>query len=312
MMFLIRGLVVSLGIFFLIYATASVLLAALWRMGLNKKLNNCGPNLLFALRMLPLVIACTFVCFFTIPSFLFLEPKSANEATGWFASALACGGEVVLIIGSCNAFLAWWKASRFVSAVTATSEPLDASADVPVFKTSGRSPALIVAGVHRPALLVSERALEVLEEPEMRAAIDHELAHVRSRDNLKKLLLHTCAFPFLYSVDRAWLQAAEIAADDRAALNEKSAVDLASALLKIARLGFRTKMPDLAMSLVPSGNSLETRVARLLAWQPRAQLSAQRSSVPAAFYSFAALALVLASYSWSLAQMHELTELLIR
>src|SRR3954466_11840 len=179
MMFFIRGLVVSLGVFFLIYASSSFLVAVLWRMGLKRKLNNVAPNLLFALRMLPLVLASTFVSFFTIPSFLFLEPKSANEATGWFASALACGGEVVLIVGSCNALLAWWKASRFVSAVTAASAPFDSSAAVPVFKTAGRTPALLVAGVHRPALLVSERALEVLEEPELRAAIDHELAHVR-------------------------------------------------------------------------------------------------------------------------------------
>src|SRR5882724_1708718 len=222
MIFLIRGLVVSLGVFFLLYASCSILLAAAWQMGLKRKLSNSAPNLLFALRVLPLVVAFAFVVFFTIPSFLSLEPHSANEATSWFANALACGGEVVLIVGFANAFLAWWKASRFVSAMTATSAPFDTSAGVPAFRTSGRSPALIVAGVHRPALLVSERALEVLEPPEMRAAIEHELAHVRSRDNLKKLLLHTCAFPFLYVIDRAWLQAAEIAADDSAAVNQRS------------------------------------------------------------------------------------------
>ena len=183
---------------------------------------------------------------------------------------------------------------------------------MPAYRTSGRGPALIVAGVHRPALLVSERALEVLEKAEMRAAIEHELAHVRSYDNLKKLLLHICAVPFLYAVDRAWLQAAEIAADDRAAGNEKSAVDLASALLKIARLGFRAKMPDLAMSFVPTGHSLERRVARLLAWQPPTPMSAQKPSATPALYSLGGLALMAASYSWSLAQVHKLTELLIR
>jgi hypothetical protein len=66
------------------------------------------------------------------------------------------------------------------------------------------------------------------------------------------------------------------------------------------------------MSLVPAGHSLERRVARLLAWQPRTAASAQRLSSTAVFSSFAALALVAVSYSWSLAQMHELTELLIR
>jgi len=159
---------------------------------------------------------------------------------------------------------------------------------------------------------VSERALEVLEEPEMRAAIEHELAHVRSRDNLKKLFLHTCAFPFLYTIDRAWLQAAEIAADDHAARSEKSAVDLASALLKIARLGYRAKAPDLAMSLVLTGNSLERRVARLLAWEPRTRVTAEKVTGAAVFSSFGAVALTAISYSWLLVQMHALTELLIR
>ena len=44
MIFLIRGLVVSLGVFFLLYASCSITLASLWRMGLNKKLSDSAPE----------------------------------------------------------------------------------------------------------------------------------------------------------------------------------------------------------------------------------------------------------------------------
>ena len=66
--------------------------------------------------------------------------------------------------------------------------------------------------------------------------MNHEIAHVRRRDNLKKLLLRFVAFPRMAGLEAAWIEATEMAADDAAVLNASEALDLAAALLKLSRI----------------------------------------------------------------------------
>ncbi|HJX83588.1 MAG TPA: hypothetical protein VJ723_04510 [Candidatus Angelobacter sp.] len=306
-MYLLRCAVVSLGVFFLLYTGFSALVAVCWRF-----IKTANATVLFALRVLPMFAAGAVVLLLTMPSFLYLEPHAVEEEFGLSGLAAALCGAAVLAVGFVSAVVAWWRASRFVARCTANSRRLDANVGVPAFEVSCAAPALVVSGVYRPRLLVSGEAAGLLSPSEMAVAIRHEMAHVLGRDNLKKMVLRFCAFPFLSSLEREWLMAAEMAADDAAVTDERTALDLASALIKIARASAGTMAPELAMSLVPEkGARLSARIQRLLSWQ--LPVSARRPYLRkiVAVGSLAAI-LVALNYSWVLAQMHEFTELLVR
>ncbi|MFZ3213893.1 MAG: M56 family metallopeptidase [Terriglobales bacterium] len=309
-MYFIRGGVIALSVFFLVYVALSLLVGAGWR-ALRRDRWGVSSATAYGLRILPLVAALVVVTVFTVPSFLRFEPRWDDEPIGIAALALASAGAAILIFGIINALLAWMRTSRSVSSWTSGSRTLNLEATVPAFQTPESAPLLAVAGLCRPRLLVSGCARRLLDPGELEVAIRHELAHVRRRDNLKKLLLRACAFPFLGALDGAWLQAAEINADDEAVQDERSALDLASALLKVSRLSPLVPGPELVMDLV-SGNpgAVAARVERLLAWTPRAR--PQRRLLPVAVPALVAAVTAGLAYMWVLACVHQFTEFLVR
>lgn len=309
-MYFIRGGVIALGVFLLVYVALSLLVGMGWR-ALRRDRRRVNSATAYGLRILPLAAALVVVALFMVPSFLRFEPRWDDEPIGIAALVLASAGAVILIFGTINALLAWMRTSRSVSSWTAGSRTLELEATVPAFQTPESAPLLAVAGLCRPKLLVSGCARRLFDPSELEVAIRHELAHVRSRDNLKKLLLRACAFPFLGALDRAWLEAAEISADDEAVQDERSALDLASALLKVSRLSPRVPGPELAMDLVSGApGAVAARVERLLSWTPRARPKPRfRIGVPAALVAAVAAGL---AYVWLLARVHQFTELLVR
>jgi len=309
-MYFIRGGVIALGVFFLVYVALSLVVGAGWR-ALRRDRRRVSSATAYGVRILPLAAALVVVALFTVPSFLRFEPRWDDEPIGSAVLALASAGAVILIFGTINALLAWMRTARCVSSWTADSRTLNLEATMPAFQTPESAPLLAVAGLCRPKLLVSGCARQVLDPGELDVAIRHELAHVRSRDNLKKLLLRACAFPFLGDLERAWLEAAEINADDEAVQDERSALDLASALLKVSRLSPSVVGPELAMDLVSGApGAVGARVERLLAWKPRARPKPRfRIGAPAALVAAVAAGL---AYMWVLARVHQFTEFLVR
>lgn len=309
-MYFIRGAVIALGVFFIVYVALSLLVAAAWRALRDPR--PASPAAAYGFRILPLVAALTAVLVFTVPSFLWLEPRGTDEPVGAAALALASAGAAILVFGVCNALFAWLYTLRCLSSWIGDSPVLKLWAGVPAYRASQAAPLLAVAGLCRPKLLVSSCAERVLDPDELEAALRHELAHVRRRDNLKKLALRTCPFPLLRGLERAWLEAAERNADDEAVNDEQSALNLASALIKVSRLSPRVPGPELALDLV-SGHpgAVAARVERLLAWKPRApsRLRLLPVAVPAMLLSAVVLGL---TYRWALAGVHQLTELLVR
>jgi len=145
---------------------------------------------------------------------------------------------------------------------------------VKFYADAGRTYDPVTANPPQPAYSViqtdEERATGLLEPGKLEVAVQHELAHVAAHDNLKKLMIHSVKFPLMQQLERDWLEATEYAADDAAATSESAAVDLASALLKVASHSASTAMPELAMSLVrDADHALRARVRRLIAWQSR-------------------------------------------
>jgi Zn-dependent protease with chaperone function len=169
-------------------------------------------------------------------------------------------------------------------------------------------------GIVRPRILLSSAAESVLAAEELQTALNHEIAHIRRRDNLKKLLLRFVPFPGMSGLEMAWLEAIEMAADDAAVSSPTEALDLAATLIKLSRLGPVEAPVDLSAALVHSPASImNTRVERLIAWSPRRQPLSQGLALWYGVFSICiAVGLVAVTYSELLARVHEATEWLVR
>ncbi len=308
-MFVLRGLVVAFGVSILVYAVLSAVVALGWRL-LGKRTALRGAQLLYALRLSPFASTAIFVTFFVVPSYLYFEPRIAEEDIGFAAAALAIAAAVFVLAGLLDAVRAWRNTARFVRGCLHHSHALPVAAAVPVFEVSDPRPAVMIAGVFRPRVLVSSGALDLLDDKELEAALRHEAAHAGMRDNLRKLSLRLCRFPMMSALEADWMAAAEIAADEHAARDESAALDLASAVVKMARVERSIVAPELSMTLAPgAGSAVEERVQNLISGKRIVRL--RLSSLHWTALALAACAL-LTNYPWALAQVHEFTELLLR
>jgi Zn-dependent protease with chaperone function len=178
-------------------------------------------------------------------------------------------------------------------------------------------PAMIAAGITRPRVLMSAAVESLLSAQELRSALNHEVAHVHRRDNLKKLLLRFVAFPGMAAFEAAWLKETEMAADDEAVGNAAEALDLAAALIKLSRITPAGPDLDLTAALLHSPASLvNARVERLLTWNERNEecaAVAQRWSLWCGLAAFLiASTLFSVTYSQLLVHIHTATEWLVR
>ncbi len=308
-MYLLRGIVVSLAAFFLVYVVLSGILVCVWRMWGRKFSIQSAPSL-YGIRLVPLIFACGLVALFTVPSFLYLEPYFPGEKIGARAFVLAVAGAGVLLAGLLNGASALVRTSKLLRVCLAHSCRRETSHRIRACEVPEKDPVLFVAGVWRPKLVVSSGTLALLDADEIQAAVQHEMAHVNRGDNWKKLLLQFCALPGLGSLEREWLRAAEEAADDAAAADPGAALALASALIKMARVSSRRQAPELGMTLVPqNGASVSARVQRLLS----GTRSRPRNNRILWWTLLASAALAVSvNYAWVLMQVHEVTELLLR
>ncbi len=130
------------------------------------------------------------------------------------------------------------------------------------------------AGLLQPRVVFSPFFARTLDDAQIRAAWEHEQAHVRHRDPLRIWLAQIATdlqWPWPWARERfdAWLQVLEWARDDEARSRGASGVDLAAAVLATARQfapGGRQAAPDAA--LAGDAGSLQLRIGRLLAPLP--------------------------------------------
>jgi Zn-dependent protease with chaperone function len=124
-------------------------------------------------------------------------------------------------------------------------------------------PFLVLSGIARPRVIVSRRVLDSLAPEELDVVLRHERAHLRSRDNLKRLCIALA--PGSRILERAWARFAEYAADEAAAGDSSNAVALASALVRVARMGNVPGVPATAVPFLGDTDDLSNRVERLMA-----------------------------------------------
>jgi len=303
-MFAVRGLIVCLALFGVMYGALSSLMAAAWFAGqrLLRRPAASTASVMFGIRILPFAVSALFAVFFTLPSFLLMERRSLDEDATTFI--LAAGALVLLTAGIVRALKASRRTSHRVSQWL--GKPGDGREATTLSAAEG-APALLLVGIWRPRVMVSDLAKAVLSENELRLAVRHELGHRRSWDNLKKLLMNAIPFPGMSGIERAWREAAEVAADDSAVETRQDALDLATALIKLSRSASSWTAPETASAFVCGSSAVSMRVRRLLDWRTGARLP---RTWPWLFL-FLLVTAIVSNYSTTLVMTHRLTELIV-
>jgi Zn-dependent protease with chaperone function len=314
MMFALRGIAVSLTFFVVVYCLLSAIVAVAWRSlrWLHAREKSLA-GWLFAVRVLPLTASVAVTFAFVVPSFQLLEPRSIDEGMGAMPLALGVCALVLIAWGCFRVIAAQTRTSRVVARWLDGAHPLavDSGVRTVTFCSRREAPPLTLVGVHKPRVLISKSTVALLSQDELHIALEHELAHMRSRDNLKKLVFRFCPFPGMAKLESAWSQAAELAADDAAVSNLDDAVDLAAALVKLSRLVPVEAAPVCTVGFVTG--SIKARVARLLAWDEADKTQPAQVRPWCVFpLVMAALLCVFATYGPALALTHEVTEWLVR
>jgi beta-lactamase regulating signal transducer with metallopeptidase domain len=248
-----------------------------------------------------------------VPSFLMFEPDTIDEPVGIIPLVLGGVAAALAILGLVKSTVAMLRASHAISQWSQGAELLDSNERIPVLRIQPAVPAMSAAGILKQKILLSRSAEFLLSSRELRTALNHELAHVNRRDNLKKLLFHFVAFPGMTALEAAWLEATEMAADDEAVSNAGEALDLAAALIKLSRFASAQFASDLTTTLVYSpASAVNARVERLISWQDRDGGLPLTASTKYALGSAGTVLLGFAfTYSHVLAGIHEATEWLM-
>jgi Zn-dependent protease with chaperone function len=311
-MFVVRGIAVSLTFFILVYGVLSLLVASGWRAAelLRRATARSRANLLFWLRISPLLVSTAITLTLVIPAYVRLEPRSVDEDIALpLALALACLS--LFATGVIRVITAHRNSARVVAGWLNGANVLDAGVNARTYRTKHEAPPLTLVGVCAPRVVVAEAAVAVLNGDELRVALQHELAHMRSRDNLKKLAFHCSPSPGMAGLESAWHEAAELAADDQAVSNAGEALDLAAALIKLTRtLPVRTA-PAFTMALIDGAGSVSHRVQRLLAWRQE-RVGPDRDWIYLMAPASVGLMVAVASYGPALIRIHTVTEWLVR
>ena len=224
---------------------------------------------LFRIRMTPGVLGASIAFLIVLPTFLAYEPRDTDESVPVTVTLLACLGAALLLRGVWRAARAWWATRAVVREWQRRGRRVEQfDSPLPVFAVEEAFPTVAVVGVARPALFIAERVLRECPADEVRAMLHHECAHVAKRDNLKRFLMRACPDFVGAGLDRAWARAAEEAADAAVvAHNPRSSLELAQALIHVARLAPAPEAPALASAFY-LGGSIESRVRRLVQPEP--------------------------------------------
>lgn len=328
-MYELLGICLSLVGLLSINSVASVFVSVFWRRispVAESWSTSTRAQLLFFLRIVPGLVAILCVGAIFIPSYLANEPRHTSEIVtaklGLLAAVSLCGIGLALWhrLGTCLA------TRRLVRDWLKHAEPLRIeNLTIPAFRFQHRFPVIAILGAFRPRLFIADQVFHALSAEEIAAAVAHEKGHLAAVDNFKRASLRMCrdvltVIPAGRSLDRAWFEAAELAADDYAARGGASvALDLASALVKVARLAPRGSKPAMlaGTSLISEDpGRITSRVVRLI--QRSAQPSSQTAETPilklamgACLSGFLTIAVLIISSSGLLATIHSALEYVV-
>jgi len=276
-MYSLLGISLALASFFAINVALSALIALVWRIAepLTRRWSaRARGECLFALRISAPLLSLLVVATLFIPAYVGYEPYGTSEVVSKKLAIFAIVSFLGLSFALLRAFRSWIAtrrlAKQWLRAAVSIRLPF---IDIPTFRIAHPFPIIAVVGTLRPQLFIAERVLETLTEDELAAAIAHEGGHLAARDNFKRALLRGCRdlltiVPSGRSLDRAWSESVECAADEHAAqISPDIALNLASALVTIARMvpvGVRTELPLATFLVGEETRGIKVRVRRLI------------------------------------------------
>lgn len=277
-MYELLGICLVLASLLSVNALASLVTAACFpilRRALHGRSAGTRAQILFALRVSPAGLALLSISLFLVPSYVGYEPYGTSEIVSKKLAALAFLSAMGVALALWRALRSWLATRELLQEWLAGAVPIQISGtSIPVFRIANAFPIIAVVGAFRPRLFVAESVLRTLTPEELGAAIAHEGGHLHAHDNLKRSLLRACRdalmiVPCGRSLDSAWAEAAEGAADEHAAQqNADAALNLAAALVKIAKMvpvGARAAVPVAAFLVgVEETRGVKARVRRLL------------------------------------------------
>jgi Zn-dependent protease with chaperone function len=277
-MYELLGISLGLAALLTVNAVASVASAGLWRL-IKSPLQSCSARtraeFLFAFRVAPLLLSTMFVAGFLTPAYLLHEPYGTNEVVSGKLATLAVISAIGVLLAVSRGIRSWLATRRLLKAWLNAGTPITlGGVSIPTFKLTHEFPVLAVVGTFRPRLFVAEQVLTTLTPDELQSAIAHEAGHLNARDNLKRSLLRACGDALLMipcgrSIDRAWADTSESAADEYAAQTSSSAaVNMAAALVKVAHMVPKGSGAVVPVAAFLVGNEedrgIKARVRRLL------------------------------------------------
>jgi Zn-dependent protease with chaperone function len=255
-MYLALGVSLALACFFLLNAFFSLGVQLLFNLRMRLR-GSAKPRatFFFLLKIFPACASALCVLFLVIPSYLVLEPDATAERISW-ALILLVALAFFLLASSLLQSAASWNRSRLILRDwLLRSRPVALQGvGIPAYKLKDSFPVIAVIGVIRPRLFISEQIFDALSREEFAAALQHEIGHLRARDNLKRWLARMCPAVLFFlrgskKLNSAWHTASEESADSYAVRQGKvPPLNLASALIKVSRM-----MPDCNPIAVPRG-----------------------------------------------------------
>jgi hypothetical protein len=169
-------------------------------------------------------------------------------------------------------------------------------------------PVCFVAGFRQPEMFISTGAWDALDDDERAAMLAHERAHVRHGDVARRFVLDLFLLvgaPLAAVLRNAWDSATERLCDARAAAGAGGGESVASAMVKVSRLGVRATPSS--TTFTPTARALTDRIEALLADQPAGDRAAHTLL---ALVTTATIAIVLVAAIQS-ASLHDVLESLL-
>ena len=293
--YLFKLLCLCLASFFLVHLAFALLVRLATPAALRiaaRMRSSTAARLLFLIRMSPVGIGVFLVAGLCVPSYLRLEPRtSTSEEVGWVCFTFSILTVALWGLSITRGLRAKARSVRYLQhcqrvgrKTVLPGEGLPGGAlpgeGLPAWMVEEPAGLFAITGIVHPRLLISRQVMSVLSGDQLTAALRHERAHWRSRDNLKRLclLLAPDVLPFLRgfeALERGWARYTERAADERAAGGDTGrCLSLASALVRVSRLGIVPGTPSLMAPLLADNDDLSARVQRLLQPAPPAETHA--------------------------------------
>jgi beta-lactamase regulating signal transducer with metallopeptidase domain len=307
-----RGIVLSLAWFTLVNVVSSALVAAI--AGPLTRSSLRSPVLWLGLRLLPALASTAFVLAVFVPSYWQFEPRGFVEGFDLTLTICATAGIAIVAAAVARGMAAARAADRRVQQWMRGARPLSIDdSSIAAYEIDCAQPVIALAGLFSPRLLVSRRLTSALSPAELSASIAHEIEHRRAFDNLKRLAIRSAPDVLGWSsaarsIERRWMSAAEHTADRMAVAGAEARCALASALVKVARLTPAGPLPAEPISTLIGGGEIASRVRELLEDRP---MSKPRAGAILGAAAVAAGAAVAIQYTPILRGVHEVTEVLV-